>query len=389
MGATRFTLKASTGLLLAMALAGCGTPRPPGLACNLDKYLEAPGKWAPFEASDDERNLNVLALSAGGELGAYGAGFLAGWAAIPNPQPIHPRSITIVTGVSTGALVATHAFLGRYDEIRKIYESLSGDQIYRENGVFKLLTSNALTDSSGKDALIRGFVNTELVEAVAAEAKARPVRKLLVGTVDIETGEFLKINLSQLAADESNRNREACFEASIGAASAIPLVFSPVFIDGRMLVDGGARHHNFLHSIAPLHMGKDVTRRIFSVYHGEFRMSKSDVSNGLLPIAKRTSTVITDQLIKDTAYRMDYITRFAPENRRFETYFADVHQASKTCAQARAPCKEVGSANKEDMFCRPYMVCLSEEGRKDATRVAGNNSWTRDLMTEYLGSTPE
>ena len=375
--------------LLLAALAGCGTSRPVGLACNLDKYLEAPDKWAPFEASPEDRNLNVLALSAGGELGAYGAGFLSGWAATPNPQPIHPSNITIVTGVSTGALVAPHAFLGRYDEIRKIYESLSGDQIFQENNVFELLTSNALTDSSGKDSLIRGFVTPELVDAVAAEAITKPVRKLLVGAVDIETGQFLKINLSQLAADKSNRNREACFEAAVGAASAIPLVFSPVFIDNRMLVDGGARHHSFLHTIEPLHLGRDVTRRVFSIYHGEFTMEKTEVGNGLIPIAKRTSAVITDQLIKDTAYRMDYVTRFAPENRRFETYFADVRQASKTCAPARATCKVDGSANKEDLFCRPYMICISEEGRKDASRVTSNNSWTRDLMKEYLGSAPD
>lgn len=386
---TRF-LRMVAAALLALALAGCGTSRPQGLACNLAKYLEAPDKWAPFEASDEDRNLNVLALSAGGELGAYGAGFLAGWAATPNPQPIHPGKITIVTGVSTGALVATHAFLGRYDEIRKIYESLSGDQIYKENGIFKLLTANALTDSGGKDALIRGFVTPELVDAVASEAKAKPVRKLLVGAVDIETGEFLKINLSQLAADTTNPNREACFEAAIGAASAIPLVFSPVFIDSRMLVDGGTRHHNFLHSIDPIHMGRDVTRRIFSIYHGEFRMGKTEVDNGILPLAKRTTTVITDQLIKDTAYRMDYVTRFGPENRRFETYYADVREASKTCQPARATCLAgSGSANKEDMFCRPYMVCIAAEGEKDARRVAGGNAWTRDLMKEYLGSAPE
>ena len=53
-----------------------------------------------------------LALSGGGAYGAYGAGVLKGWSELETrPQ------FTLVTGISTGALIAPFAFLGpEYDD---------------------------------------------------------------------------------------------------------------------------------------------------------------------------------------------------------------------------------------------------------------------------------
>ena len=48
-----------------------------------------------------------LALSGGGADGAYGAGVLNGWTA-SGTRP----EFTVVSGVSTGALIAPFAFLG-------------------------------------------------------------------------------------------------------------------------------------------------------------------------------------------------------------------------------------------------------------------------------------
>ena len=49
----------------------------------------------------------VLAISGGGSRGAYGAGVLEGWTAT-GTRP----DFEVVTGISTGALMATFAFLG-------------------------------------------------------------------------------------------------------------------------------------------------------------------------------------------------------------------------------------------------------------------------------------
>lgn len=56
--------------------------------------------------------LRVLALSGGGDDGAYGAGFLNGWS-----QTGERPQFAVVTGVSTGALIAPFALLGSdYDD---------------------------------------------------------------------------------------------------------------------------------------------------------------------------------------------------------------------------------------------------------------------------------
>src|SRR5262245_30789207 len=62
-----------------------------------------------------------LAISGGGANGAYGAGFLVGWtAAGTRPE------FTIVTGVSTGALIAPFAFLGSDydDDVEELYTTM-------------------------------------------------------------------------------------------------------------------------------------------------------------------------------------------------------------------------------------------------------------------------
>ena len=69
-----------------------------------------------------------LALSGGGANGAFGAGFLNGWTA-SGKRPV----FKIVTGVSTGALMAPYAFLGPdYDNaIREFYTNTSSRNVFQ------------------------------------------------------------------------------------------------------------------------------------------------------------------------------------------------------------------------------------------------------------------
>src|SRR5690242_7916772 len=70
-----------------------------------------------------------LAISGGGENGAFGAGLLVGWSAT-GTRP----NFKVVTGISTGALTAPFAFLGPAydDQLRRIYTEISAkDVLYR------------------------------------------------------------------------------------------------------------------------------------------------------------------------------------------------------------------------------------------------------------------
>lgn len=74
---------------------------------NLIRYLERTRGHA----------LNLLTLSGGGQNGAFGAGFLIGWR-----ESGRRPEFDVVGGVSTGALLATHAFLGTPADDAKLEE---------------------------------------------------------------------------------------------------------------------------------------------------------------------------------------------------------------------------------------------------------------------------
>jgi hypothetical protein len=107
-------------LLILCALTGCATAERQ-IAENVrtetpwgavDLFDQQGRVMTPREQSSIGRtDLNILALSGGGADGAFGAGLLNGWT-----QRGNRPTFDIVTGVSTGALMASLAFLGpRYD----------------------------------------------------------------------------------------------------------------------------------------------------------------------------------------------------------------------------------------------------------------------------------
>src|SRR4029077_17430393 len=79
-------------------------------------------------ASSIHPNRNILCLTGGGSFGAYSAGVLVGWSERGN-RP----NFDVVTGISTGALIAPCAFLGpKYDAaLKRFYTTLQNKDIYR------------------------------------------------------------------------------------------------------------------------------------------------------------------------------------------------------------------------------------------------------------------
>jgi hypothetical protein len=71
---------------------------------------------------NESGQFSILALSGGGEHGAFGAGLLNGWSE-SGKRP----TFSIVTGISTGALMAPFAFLGSaYDQrLKTLYTDMS------------------------------------------------------------------------------------------------------------------------------------------------------------------------------------------------------------------------------------------------------------------------
>jgi hypothetical protein len=90
-------------------------------------------------------SIAMLAISGGGDNGAFAAGFLNGW----TKEGTRPQ-FKLVTGVSTGALVAPFAFLGpTYDKkLNEFYTSISLKDIAKKRSVLSVVTNDAMADNT-------------------------------------------------------------------------------------------------------------------------------------------------------------------------------------------------------------------------------------------------
>jgi len=393
-------------------LSGCGTARPKdppeNLVCGLDKnelivedsfvrvFTASQARPRPMGAAKPP--FTVLSLSAGGEFGAYGAGFLGGWAAAgPKAVPVARSNVQVVTGVSTGSMIATHAFLGEEATVEKAFRELSGEDVYTERSKLSLITANSLLKADGKDRIIATFITPEVVQRVV-EKSEDGTRGLYIGVVDFDTGQFLRIDMVKLAKTiEPASLRLDCFRAILGASAAIPVAFPPKFVDGRMLVDGGARRHLFFTDLGAVSRDPDVTKSVISFVHGDLSVeSDKAVENGVLQIAGRTASVFTDQGLKDSIVLQEVLATTcltgvglgcsadpAKPASPARTYYAAAAAAAKVCAPEKAKCvSSTSGLNSEDMFCNAFMTCLADLGRQDGLDMAsGKKRWLtlRDL----------
>jgi len=126
----------------------------------------------------------ALTLSGGGSRGAYGAGVLSGWTARGDrPQ------FDVVTGISTGALTATHAFLGpEFDDGLKIYKNISDDDVFRKLSMLKAIKGPAVFDTAPLRETLLSIITEATLDLVAAEH--RRGRRLFIGTTNLDANVF-------------------------------------------------------------------------------------------------------------------------------------------------------------------------------------------------------
>jgi hypothetical protein len=194
-----------------------------------------------------ERVYNYLAVSGGGSDGAFGAGLITGWTAAGN----RPH-FKIVTGVSTGALIAPFAFLGPdYDEeLKASYTTIDSARIFIPTGLLPLLWSEAAASTEPLEELISSYITEDVLEAVAREhAKGR---RLYVASTNLDAEQPVVWDMGAIASSDSP-NKLTLFRRVLLASASIPSMFPPVFldveIDGKkyqeMHVDGGVFFQSF------------------------------------------------------------------------------------------------------------------------------------------------
>ena len=206
-------------------------------------YLASKGHRGPLPPAV------FLAVSGGGDHGAFGAGLLNGWtAAGDRPE------FKLVTGVSTGALIAPFAFLGpEYDaKLKAFYTAVSPADILERRSILAALTGDALADNRPLGRRVAHEVDEALLRRVAAEYEKG--RLLLLGTVDLDSRQGVLWNMTRIAAIGGPKALEL-FRSIMIASAAIPGAFPPVMIDveaggqgyQEMHVDGGTMSQVFVY----------------------------------------------------------------------------------------------------------------------------------------------
>ena len=257
----RSIMVALTGALL---LGACSQPSEEtldGSKCNFVTY--------PLEnALPDEPDLasvladspgDILLLSGGSQDGAFGTGFIDGW----HESGTMP-DFKLVTGISTGALQSTGAFIKQpgisvdgytiETEADLLDTYVDGDDIDPEftfGAIYTLLTKGSIADLIPlRDELDR-ILTPEILRAVAERYETEDAL-LLAGATDVDLGVAVAFDLTEMAAryaDATDSVEQArwkdCYIRALAASSIVPPAAKPVFIDNRMYIDGGIRYAVF------------------------------------------------------------------------------------------------------------------------------------------------
>lgn len=194
-------------------------------------------------ASGQQPVFDILIISGGGDKGSFAAGFMAGWSAVNGPMA-RPQ-FDIVTGVSTGALIAPFAFTDDAladARILKIYQEPNKDWSQPRDWFFFLPGRESFVDAAGLKRDIGREVNRNLILAMAKGAAED--RLLAIGTTNLDLGVSRTWDLTEEAHRALSKPKSVVRPAErihdiLRASAAIPAVFPPVVIDDALYVDGG------------------------------------------------------------------------------------------------------------------------------------------------------
>jgi predicted acylesterase/phospholipase RssA len=258
---------------------------------------------------------HFLVISGGGDNGAFSAGLLVGWSARGDrPQ------FNLVTGISTGALTAPFAFLGReYDStLRELYTQITPGDVFTKRDLLAAVSNDAMADTTPLGNMISRYLDQPMIDQIAEEY--RRGRLLLIATTNLDQGRPVIWNIGAIAESRHPRARELIVKVLL-ASAAIPGMFPPVMfdveIDGKphqeMHVDGGAMAQAFLYP-SSLHLRRlsqknKITRKriAYIIRNGRPFKDEANVKRQTLSIAMQAISTMTASSGLNDTYRI-YLT---------------------------------------------------------------------------------
>ncbi|MCB1511090.1 MAG: patatin-like phospholipase family protein [Hyphomicrobiaceae bacterium] len=296
---------------------------------------------------------SILVISGGGSDGAFGAGLLNGW----TTTGTRPEFL-VVTGVSTGALIAPFAFLGpQYDKVLKEFYTLyETKDILRPTVLAGLFGGSSVASSEPLAGLIAKYMTRTVMKRIAAE-HARG-RRLLVGTTNLDAERPVIWNIGQIATAGTDRSLRLIRQVLLASAS-IPGVFPPVMIDvhvggkkrQEMHVDGGTTENAILLPVQTdlkkiNKKGRRPAPEIYVIVNSHLDPQYQSVKPSTLDIASRSiSTLIKQKTLGDILKLYDFAKRNGLRYRL----------AMIPASYQKRP---------KEAFDRAYMTALFEAGQK-------------------------
>lgn len=257
---------------------------------------------------------HFLAISGGGDDGAFGAGLLVGW----TERGDRP-AFRVVTGISTGALSAPFAFLGpEYDDkLKKVYTETNASDIFTERPLIAAVSDDAMTDTKPLRDLIGRYIDQEMLQKIAEEYDKG--RLLLIATTNLDQARSVIWNIGAIAKSKDPRARELIIEV-LRASASIPGLFPPVMLDvtvggvhyEEMHVDGGAIAQAFLYPTSvrlkkAASTGKGPSRIAYVIRNGRLFRPEETVKKQTMAIVGQTITTMTAASGVNDTYRI-YLT---------------------------------------------------------------------------------
>lgn len=247
-------------------------------------------------------DFNILAISGGAAGGAFGAGVLVGLT-----HAGRRPAFALVTGVSTGALIAPFAFLGPDwdDRLREAYTGGHAQAALGFTGL-SLTLEGGLFQPEALERLVHPFIDDDLVAAVAVQHRLG--RRLLVATTDLDRQAPCIWDMGEIAC-RGGPEATRMFRDVLIASASLPGLFPPrrfkVEADGRpyeeLHVDGGVSAPLFVMPEGLLHwrkLGRRMQRgRIYVI-----------VNTVLSPASQATPISLPSVLLRsfDTMLRVSY-----------------------------------------------------------------------------------
>ena len=259
------------------------------------------------ESSDEYRKgmfkvYPVLFLSGGGSNGAYGAGLLNGWSETGK----RPK-FKVITGISTGALISTFAFLGKdYDApLKEFYTSYSTKDFVKQKGPLAIITGDSIENTHPLEKMFEKYFTKDVLKKIAQEHDKG--RRLYIGTTNLDAQRLVVWNMGKIAQIGDDQAVKL-FRKILIASSAIPVAFPPVFFDVQadgkqyeeMHVDGGTITQVF--SLYDILQGTKEKKKvdIYLIWNGFVNPKSKAVKNKLSSIAFRAlDTLVNNQGLSD------------------------------------------------------------------------------------------